>query len=107
MPLEAMHKRFQKGTASKLALILKQKPDGSTKRRIVIDMRRSLGNSRAKVTERIILPRAIDIVDSLQVMRAREHELSGEMKRPTTQRQKWSSSSSIFRTAISEYTKMS
>ena len=53
MSLEMLHKRFQRGTASRLALILKQKPDGSTKRRIVIDMRRSLGNSRAKVNERI------------------------------------------------------
>ena len=53
MLLEALRERFKRGTAaSKLALILKQKPDGSTKRRIVIDMRRSLGNARAKVGER-------------------------------------------------------
>jgi len=39
MTLEEVRKRFPEGTASRLALILKQKPDGSTKRRIVIDMR--------------------------------------------------------------------
>eukprot|EP00435_Cladocopium_sp_Y103_P022173 s2755_g5.t1 len=78
LPLEEIHKRFPKGTASKLALIIKQKPDGSTKRRIVIDMKRSQGNNRAKVTERIVLPRAQDIVNSLRVMRAREHELKEE-----------------------------
>jgi hypothetical protein len=75
MPLEVLHERFKKGTASKLALIIKQKPDGSTKRRIVIDMRRSSGNARARVSERIVLPRAQDKVKSLRVMRAREQEL--------------------------------
>ena len=78
LPLEEIHWRYRSGTASNLALILKQTPDGSTKRRIVIDMRRSKGNERAKVEERIILPRAQDIVTSLRVMRAREHELQGE-----------------------------
>ena len=71
LPLETIHERFPEGTASRLALILKQKADGSTKRRIVIDMRRSKGNERARVGERIILPRAQDIVTSLRVMRAR------------------------------------
>eukprot|EP00435_Cladocopium_sp_Y103_P073963 s637_g46.t1 len=78
LPLEDIHKRFPSGTASRLALILKQKPDGSTKRRIVIDLRRSQGNARATVEERIIVPRAQDIVSSLRVMYAREHELREE-----------------------------
>ena len=46
------------GTVSKLALILKRRPDNSIKRRIVIDLRRSGGNLRAKVEERLILPRS-------------------------------------------------
>ena len=75
LPLEDVHQRFDQGTASKLALIFKQKPDGSTKRRIVIDMRCSKGNERARVKERIVLPRAQDIGASLRVMKAREHEL--------------------------------
>ena len=78
LPLETIHERFPEGTASRLALILKQKADGSTKRRIVIDMRRSKGNERARVGERIILPWAQDIVTSLRVMRAREQELRRE-----------------------------
>ena len=65
LPLQNIHEKYPAGTASRLALILKQKADGSTKRRIVIDMRRSLGNERAHVKERIVLPRAQDIVSSL------------------------------------------
>ena len=78
LPLEMVHRRFPEGTASKLALIMKQKSDGSTKRRIVIDMRRSMGNDRARVRERIVLPRAQHIVTSLRVMRAREQEVMQE-----------------------------
>ena len=74
---EELHERFPEGTASRLALIMKQKPDGSTKRRIVIDMKRSRGNDRANIKERIVLPRAQDIVESLRVMRSRERELRG------------------------------
>ena len=75
--LEEMHKKYPTGTASRLVLIVKQKPDGSTKRRIVIDMRRSQGNDRATVTERIVLPRPQDVVNQLRVMRKRETELPG------------------------------
>eukprot|EP00435_Cladocopium_sp_Y103_P052211 s157_g16.t1 len=56
------------GTVSKLALILKEKEDGSLKRRLVLDMRRSFGNSRSKVEERIVLPRVVDVVAMLQHM---------------------------------------
>ena len=59
----------------KLALILKQKPDGTTKRRIVIDLRRSGGNARAEVPDRIVLPRATDVVDSARYMKAHEEEV--------------------------------
>ena len=55
------------GTVSKMALILKQKEDGSVKRRIILDMR-SFGNSRAKTDERIVLPRLTDVVHMLQDM---------------------------------------
>ena len=60
------------GTVSKLALILKQKADNTVKRRIVIDLRRSGGNLRAKVEERLILPRISDVLRSLRKMRALE-----------------------------------
>ena len=61
------------GTVSKLALILKRRPDNSIKRRIVIDLRRSGGNLRAKVDERLILPRISDVLRSLRKMRALEN----------------------------------
>ena len=60
--------RFGRGTCSKMALIVKQKTDGSTKRRIVLDLRRSQGNDRARVKERIILPRLVDVTAMLRDM---------------------------------------
>ena len=51
-----------------LEKILKEKEDGSIKRRIILDMRRSFGNSRAKVGERIVLPRLTDVTAMLQDM---------------------------------------
>ena len=77
LPWEVIHQNFPTGTASRLALILKQKPDGSTKRRIVIDLRRSGGNARAEVPERIVLPRACDVLSSARYMKAHEAEIPG------------------------------
>ena len=51
-----------------MAFILKQKEDGSIKRRIILDMRRSQGNARSKTDERIVLPRLTDVVHMLQEM---------------------------------------
>eukprot|EP00438_Fugacium_kawagutii_P030046 Skav201342 [mRNA] locus=scaffold1389:347636:350773:+ [translate_table: standard] len=75
VPLETVYQTYPKGAASRLALILKQKTDGSTKRRIVIDLKRSDGNKRCQVPERIVLPRAGDILTSIRVMNDREIEL--------------------------------
>ena len=47
----------QTGTVSKMAFILKEKEDGSVKRRIILDVRWSLGNSRSRVEERKVFPR--------------------------------------------------
>ena len=58
--------RFGSGTVSKLALIVKEKGDGTIKRRIIIDLLRSGGNDRARVPERIVLPRCTDFVDSVR-----------------------------------------
>eukprot|EP00969_Alexandrium_andersonii_P111855 4940245-Alexandrium_andersonii.AAC.1 len=52
--------RFGGGTVSKVALILKTKADGSTKRRLVVDLRRSGGNALARAPQRIVLPRIVD-----------------------------------------------
>ena len=75
MTWDEVERRFGKGTCSRMALLLKEKPDGTTKRRIILDMRRSGGNSRAKVRERIILPRLGDVVDMVKNLKSRESEL--------------------------------
>ena len=67
------------GTISRLAMILKQKDDGTVKSRIIMDLRRSGGNSRCKVPERIVLPRVSDVVDSLVWMRNHRGELQGAL----------------------------
>jgi hypothetical protein len=64
-----LKRQFPTGTISKLALILKEKEDGSIKRRVIIDLLRSGGNSRCKIRERIVLPRVQDVVDSLKYLR--------------------------------------
>ena len=60
---------FPSGTISKLALIVKRKEDGSLKRRIIIDLLRSGGNSRARIRERIVLPRIVDVLESVRFLR--------------------------------------
>ena len=57
---------FHRAILSKLALITKAKDSGVKKLRIIIDLLRSGGNDRARVPERIILPRISDVVGSLR-----------------------------------------
>ena len=57
---------FPKGTISKLALIVKDRPDGTRKRRLIIDLRRSGGNSKAKLREKLILPRSVDAIATMK-----------------------------------------
>ena len=56
--------RFGTGTVSKMALIQKVKDDGRVKNRVIVDMLRSGGNARAKVPERLVLPRVIDVLEA-------------------------------------------
>ena len=73
---EELVQRFPShGTISRLALILKAKDDGSVKSRIILDLRRSGGNSRCKVPERVTLPRVSDVVDSLVWLRGHQGDL--------------------------------
>ena len=67
---------FGSGTLSKMALILKQKEDGSTKRRIILDLRRSGGNDKCVVDERLTLPRLSDVLEMLRRMKTQEKELA-------------------------------
>ena len=52
--------RFPEGHLNKVGLIVKVRRDGTRKVRIIIDMRRSLANERARIPERPILPRPLD-----------------------------------------------
>ena len=72
--------KYGAGTCSKMALILKEKEDGSTKRRLVIDLKRSQGNARCKVNERIILPRLDDVVKMAQDIYGRKDELAAILR---------------------------
>ena len=63
---EDAQRRFGSGTVSKLALIVKEKGDATIKHRIIIDLLRSGGHGRARVPERIVLPRCSDFVDSVR-----------------------------------------
>ena len=67
---------FGAGTLSKMALILKQKEDGTTKRRIILDLRRSGGNNKCVVDERLTLPRLSDVLEMLRHMKSQEKELA-------------------------------
>ena len=67
---EAEEAGFKGITVSKLGLIVKTKEDGSKKRRIIIDLRRSGGNNKAVLPERLILPRPSDAIAMLRKMHA-------------------------------------
>ena len=71
-----VEERYGAGTCSKMALIIKEKEDGSTKRRLVIDLRRSQGNARCRINERIVVPRLEDVVKMAQDMFGRKAELA-------------------------------
>ena len=53
---------------SKMAALAKQRPDGSTKLRLIIDMLRSHVNAHVRLHERIVLPRITDLLgDALAI----------------------------------------
>lgn len=70
-----VQRKFGSGTCSKMALIVKDRPGGGKKRRIVIDMKRSQGNVRCRVSERITLPRILDLVEGIRGMATRSEDL--------------------------------
>ena len=53
-------------TLSKLGLILKTKEDGTLKKRLVIDLKRSGGNDKSRLPERLVLPRILDGVEMIR-----------------------------------------
>ena len=55
------------GALSKLAIILRSKADGSTKARLIVDLKRSGVNLKSAIPDRPVLPRLRDAVwDALQ-----------------------------------------
>lgn len=69
------------GTVSRLGLIVKVKESGEVKRRVIIDLRRSGGNGKSTLPEKLTLPRP---VDATRMMRSiREKENVAEKKDPT------------------------
>ena len=53
------------GTISRLGLIIKEKPEG-IKRRIILDLRRSGGNRKAILPEKLVLPRPRDLLSTVR-----------------------------------------
>ena len=92
MPTDKAAERFGSGTVSRLALITKVKDQGVIKRRIVIDLLRSGGNARARVPERIVLPRGVDVTSmikrawKLREVRRQEHDPLDDWDRRTARR---------------------
>ena len=51
-----------------MGLIIKTKDNGEVKRRLVLDTRRSGGNAKSRLPERLVLPRPLDVVKLLKHM---------------------------------------
>ena len=62
---DEVQKEMGDGTISRLGLIIKEKPEG-IKRRIIIDLRRSGGNLKASLPEKLVLPRPRDAVECIR-----------------------------------------
>ncbi|MCP4239086.1 MAG: hypothetical protein GY772_00830, partial [bacterium] len=64
---------------NKMGLIVKERPDGTEKLRLIIDMRESGANAQATVPERGLLPRARDAVqDACEVWRSTSAAVDGD-----------------------------
>ena len=76
VPLKEAEREFSGGTVSRLGLVLKIKDDGQKKRRIVIDLRRSGGNTKSVLPEKLVLPRLTDGVKLIKEIRKRSTQAS-------------------------------
>lgn len=63
---QQVKEKFPGGTISRLGLIVKLKEGGVKKRRIILDLRRSGGNKKAKLPERLVLPRPKDAISMVR-----------------------------------------
>ena len=71
VPLEMGLEKYKGGTLSKLGLVIKVKEGGERKRRLVIDLRRSGGNGKSHLPERLVLPRPGDAVQMVREQKAK------------------------------------
>ena len=62
---DELKRHFNEVIISKVAAIIKQREDGSQKVRIIIDMLRSRVNAFVRLSERIVLPRLMDVVSDI------------------------------------------
>ena len=65
VPKAIVQHEMTHGTISKLGLIIKEKPEG-VKRRIILDLRRSGGNRKAQLPEKLVLPRPKDALETIR-----------------------------------------
>ena len=61
------------GTVSRLGLIVKVKESGEVKRRVIIDLRRSGGNGKSTLPEKLTLPRPVDATRMMRSIREKEN----------------------------------
>ena len=61
--------RWPSARATKIATLVKARPDGTNKTRFIVDMLRSGVNGMATVGERIVLPRGVDLVKDVLDLR--------------------------------------
>ena len=69
--LKTAEENYKGGTVSRLGLVVKTKENGEKKRRIVIDLRRSGGNAKSTLPERLVLPRLLDAIKLIKEIRKR------------------------------------
>ena len=73
--IEDAEKYFGKPVVSRSGLIMKEKADGTKKRRVIVDALRSGANAQAVCPERIVLPRPEDVHHMLKDMKRAEPDL--------------------------------
>lgn len=72
IPKEEALRVFENGTVSRLALVVKMRPDNTKKLRIVIDLKRSGGNAKSSLPEKLVLPRPLDAIRTFREQRAKQ-----------------------------------
>jgi hypothetical protein len=87
--LEEAERVFEKPVVSKLGLIVKEKQDGTKKRRVIVDALRSGANQQAACPERIVLPRPDDVQRMLEDMKSSEPQLKAWYRAQDQDQSEW------------------